>query len=585
MENPAATLPPLRWGILATGRIAGVFASGLRSARAGRLVAVGSRSAESARRFAAEHGIAAANTHGTYEGLLADPDVEAVYISTPHPQHAEWVVKAAAAGKHILCEKPLGLNHAEAVAMVGAARRAGVVLMEAFMYRCHPQTAKIVSLIRDGALGTVGLVQANFSFRTEYQADSRLWANAAGGGGILDVGCYTVSMSRLVAGAAAGRAFLDPVEVSGAGVLHPESGVDVYAAATLKFPNGVIAQVAAGVGLSLENVVRIYGSAGWLLCRRLGSSTVRAGASKIILHRAGAAALRAGLVRGSVHQYVGQEAIAAGVCAHLRLTDYIASNHRGHGHAIAKGVDPLAMALELLGRAGGICGGKGGSMHIADFSKGMLGANGVVPDGVSIAVGAAQAIKMLRQDRIAVAFFGDGALNRGPLMEAFNWAKVYGLPILFVCEDNLYSVTQRTQEVTAGPGGTARAQAFGLPTEQADGNDLIEVIAAAGRLIAAIRAGGGPGFLYATTYRWYGHFAHDQGLYRDPAEIARWRERDCIPRTEAWLTGQGVLPKVLLAARAQARQAIEKAFAMAAAAPFPAAGEAFTDVQDVGAPR
>lgn len=298
MENPAAasattsstSVPPLRWGILATGRIAGVFASGLKSSSSGRLVAIGSRSAASAQRFASAHGIAPANTHGTYEGLLADPEVDAVYISTPHPQHAEWVVKAAAAGKHILCEKPLGLNHAEAVAMVEAARRAKVVLMEAFMYRCHPQTAKIVSLIREGALGTVGLVQANFSFRTEYQADSRLWANAAGGGGILDVGCYTVSMSRLVAGAAARRAFLDPVEVSGAGVLHPESGVDVYAAATLKFPNGIIAQVAAGVGLTLENVVRIHGSAGWLLVPSPWVVNREGGASKLLLHRAGAAA-------------------------------------------------------------------------------------------------------------------------------------------------------------------------------------------------------------------------------------------------------------------------------------------------------
>ncbi len=293
MENPATASavnePPLRWGILATGRIAGVFATGLKSARSGRLIAVGSRSAESAGRFAAEHGIAALNTHGSYEGLLADSEVDAVYISTPHPQHAEWVMKAAAAGKHILCEKPLGLNYSEAVAMVGAARRAGVVLMEAFMYRCHPQTAKIVSLIREGALGTVGLVQATFSFCTDYQAESRLWANAAGGGGILDVGCYAVSMSRLVAGAAARRPFLDPVDVSGAGVLHPESGVDAYAAATLKFDNGVIAQVAAGVGLTQENVVRIYGSAGWLLVPSPWVVNRGGGACKLILHRAGAA--------------------------------------------------------------------------------------------------------------------------------------------------------------------------------------------------------------------------------------------------------------------------------------------------------
>jgi predicted dehydrogenase len=290
IPESAAAARPLRWGILATGRIAGVFATGLKSARSGRIVAVGSRSADSAKRFAAEFGIKPGNTHGSYESLLANPEVDAVYISTPHPQHAEWVVKAAAAGKHILCEKPLGLNHAEGVAMFAAARRAGVVLMEAFMYRCHPQIAKIVSLIREGALGTVGLVQATYSFRTDYQAGSRLWANAAGGGGILDVGCYAVSMSRLVAGAAAGQPFLDPVEVSGAGVLHPESGVDVYAAGTLKFGNGVIAQVATGVGLTQENVVRIYGTGGWLLVPSPWVKNREGGASSLFLHRAGAAA-------------------------------------------------------------------------------------------------------------------------------------------------------------------------------------------------------------------------------------------------------------------------------------------------------
>ena len=224
-------------------------------------------------------------------------------------------------------------------------------------------------------------------------------------------------------------------------------------------------------------------------------------------------------------------------------------------------------------------------MHIADFALGMLGANGVVPDGVSIAVGAAQAIKLLRQDRIAVGFFGDGALNRGPLFEAFNWAKVYKLPVLFVCEDNLYSVTQRTREVTAGPGGVARARAFDLPTESVDGNDVLAVDAAAARLIAKIRAGEGPAFLYATTYRWYGHFAHDKGLYRDPSEVAHWRTRDCIARLESWLQQGGITAATLAAARDEVKRCIDAAFAAAREAPFPEPHEAFTDVQDIGAPR
>ena len=312
--NPETS--PLRWGILSTGRIAGVFAQGVAASKTGRVVAVGSRTAESARAFAATHGVGRA--HGSYEALLADPEVDAVYVATPHPQHVEWVVKAAAAGKHILCEKPMGLNHAEGVAMVGAARTHGVVLMEAFMYRCHPQTAKIVELIRSGALGEIGLVQAAFSFKTDYDPASRLWANDAGGGGILDVGCYTVSMARLVAGAAAGKPFLDPVAVTGAGVLHPESGVDVYAAATLTFSNHVIAQVSTGVGLTQESVVRIYGTGGWLLVPSPWVINRDGGASKLLLHRPGAAAPEEIVIEGAPLYALEADAFAAAVRAGLR---------------------------------------------------------------------------------------------------------------------------------------------------------------------------------------------------------------------------------------------------------------------------
>ena len=174
-------------------------------------------------------------------------------------------------------------------------------------------------------------------------------------------------------------------------------------------------------------------------------------------------ALKDGHVRGSVHQYSGEEAIATGICHHLHAHDFVSSYHRGHGHAIAKGVSPARMMCELFGRAGGTSGGKGGSMHIADFSKGMLGANGVVPDGVTIAVGAAHAIKMQKRPEIVVAFFGDGAMNRGPLFEAFNWAKLFELPVLFVCEDNGYSVTLKTKDFTAGPPFIERAASFGIP--------------------------------------------------------------------------------------------------------------------------
>lgn len=252
----------LGWGILATGRIAGIFAQGVARSQHSRLVAVGSRTAANAERFAKEFGVPRA--HGSYEALLADPEVTAVYIAVPHPQHVEWAVKAAEAGKHILCEKPMGLNHAEAMVIVEAAREHGVLLMEAFMYRCHPQTAKIVELVRSGVLGEIRLMQATFGFNAGFNATSRLWANAAGGGGILDVGCYPVSMARLIAGAMNGRPFLDPISVSGAGQLHPETGVDVVAAATLKFANGLVAQVATSIGASPDNSLCIYGSAGML---------------------------------------------------------------------------------------------------------------------------------------------------------------------------------------------------------------------------------------------------------------------------------------------------------------------------------
>lgn len=252
----------LSWGILATGKIARSFARDVARSRHGRVVAVGSRSRLNAGDFARAFNVPCA--HASYEDLLADPDVQAVYLATPHPQHGEWAIKAAGAGKHVLCEKPAGLNHAEVLAMARAAREHRVVFMEAFMYRCHPQTERIVEIIRGGALGEIKLIQAAFGFDCPFDPASRIWSNAAGGGGILDVGCYPVSMARLLAGAAAGLPFLDPVEVTGAGQLHPQTGVDVVAAATLKFATGLVAQIAASIGVSQDNSLWIYGTGGRL---------------------------------------------------------------------------------------------------------------------------------------------------------------------------------------------------------------------------------------------------------------------------------------------------------------------------------
>ena len=253
---------PLNWGILSTGRIAGIFATGVSRSKLGRVVAVASRTQAAADKFAAEFKVPRA--HGTYQALLDDPEVQAVYIATPHPQHLEWLIRAAEAGKHVLCEKPLGMNHAEAMVAAQVCREHNVLLMEAFMYRCHPQTAKLVELVKSGAIGEVKLIQATFSFNAAFNADARHWSNALGGGGILDVGCYPVSLSRLIAGAAAGTPFLNPVSVSGAGHLHPEVGTDAYAAATLKFANGIVAQVSCGVGLGQDSSARIYGSNGFI---------------------------------------------------------------------------------------------------------------------------------------------------------------------------------------------------------------------------------------------------------------------------------------------------------------------------------
>jgi predicted dehydrogenase/aryl-alcohol dehydrogenase-like predicted oxidoreductase len=274
----------LRWGIIGTGAIAHAFAEGLARSRTGKLIAVGSRTQESADRFADEFSVP--RRHGSYEALLADSAVVAVYVSTPHPFHAQWAIRAAEAGKHILCEKPLTINHAEAMAVVEAAREHDVFLMEAFMYRCHPQTAKLVELIQAGVIGEVGVIQATFSFRAGFNAGSRLFKQALGGGGILDVGCYCTSMARLIAGAAIGKDFAEPIEVKGTGHLG-KSRVDDYAIASLKFPNGILAHIAAGVHLSQENVVRIFGSEGrihvptpWIPSREAEPTT-------IVVHRVG----------------------------------------------------------------------------------------------------------------------------------------------------------------------------------------------------------------------------------------------------------------------------------------------------------
>ena len=291
---------------------------------------------------------------------------------------------------------------------------------------------------------------------------------------------------------------------------------------------------------------------------------------------------RPALVRGPLHLSTGQEAVAAGVCAHLKPADLLTSTHRGHGHTLAKGADPTRMMCELFGKASGYNGGKGGSMHIADFSVGMLGANGVVAAGLPIAVGAAQGLKLRGQDAIAVCFFGDGAINRGPFMEALNWAVVYQLPVLFVCEDNRISATTASGPMTAGPGASARAAALGIAAVQVDGTDVQAVSEAASALIGEIRAGHGPRLLHALTDRHKGHVSVDPATYRDPAQVAAALARDGLARTRAVLIEQGQAAQVERIER-EAKAEIDAAVATASAAPPPDKAAAYTDIQNVGA--
>ena len=269
--------------------------------------------------------------------------------------------------------------------------------------------------------------------------------------------------------------------------------------------------------------------------------------------------VRRGEVVGGTHSYIGQEAVAAGACAALRPDDMITSTHRGHGHVLAKGAEPRRVLAELLGRVDGLNRGRGGSMHAADFSRGILGANGIVGAGAPIAAGAAWAERQRGGDRVAVSFFGDGALNQGVLLETLNLAAAWRLPLVFVCENNGYATTLPAATAVAGS-ALGRAAAFGIPAETVDGMSAEAVLDATETAVARARSGEGPSFLECLTYRFEGHHTMERRFrltYRTPEEVEQWRSRDPL-----------VLGAGLLAPGEQERIDAEVAYELAQACKF-----------------
>ncbi len=284
---------------------------------------------------------------------------------------------------------------------------------------------------------------------------------------------------------------------------------------------------------------------------------------------------------GLAHLYSGEEAVAVGVCEALNRDDYITSTHRGHGHCLAKGAQIDRMFAELLGKEAGYCKGKGGSMHIADPETGNLGANAIVGGGGGIATGAAFSSKMRGSGQVAVCFFGEGALGQGVLYEVMNMAALWKLPVLYVCENNLYSEYTYYKETAAGD-LKARPAAFGIPVEEVDGQDVRLVYTTAMRLVERARQGEGPAFLICNTYRYHGHHVGDinRGYYRSKEEEEQWKEqRDPIQLLANWLGEQrGVQTSLLEDIESSARQAIAAGVDFALAAPFPDPGEVTDDI-------
>ncbi len=276
-----------------------------------------------------------------------------------------------------------------------------------------------------------------------------------------------------------------------------------------------------------------------------------------------------GLIHGTTHLYVGEEAMATGICAQLTDQDYITSTHRGHGHCIAKGIDLKRMMAELFGKADGYCKGKGGSMHIADLTRGNLGANGIVGGGIAIAVGAALTLKKQKRRQVVICFFGDGALNQGVFHEAANMASIWALPVLFVCENNQYGMSMSAKRAFNISNFSDRAKSYGIPGQQIDGNDVLTVYSKVEKTLQHVR-NTGPALLVGTTYRYLGHSKSDANRYRTKEEIAEWRKKDPIGRLESHLIKEHALKESDLEKhRKKITKEVEEAVAYAEKLPYP----------------
>jgi TPP-dependent pyruvate/acetoin dehydrogenase alpha subunit len=284
------------------------------------------------------------------------------------------------------------------------------------------------------------------------------------------------------------------------------------------------------------------------------------------------------LIRGSIHLYLGEEAVATGICANLKKDDYITSTHRGHGHCIAKGGELKPMMAELLGKKTGYCKGKGGSMHIADPKIGIYGANGIVGGGIGIATGLAFSIKYFNQKKVVICFFGDGAFNQGVLFEVINMSVAWKLPIIFICENNYYALSTHYKEFSKDNKLLDKVKGFGIITAAVDGNDIKKVYNTSKKIINNTRSNNEPGFIETFTYRWTGHFLGDKEVYRTKKEVDNWKKRCPIDHYIELLKNEGFKIELINQIKGIVNTEVKEAIEFALSSPEPELNSIFEDI-------